>query len=133
MSEENVRIVRRSYDAFNRRDPDAVRPDIHSDFEIDFSHSLGPARGSYAGEEGMKRLWETYWDAFESISIEPSELIESGDKVVAIVRVAGRGKGSGIDVEARGPHLWTFRDGKVFRITLYQETAEALEAAGLSG
>jgi ketosteroid isomerase-like protein len=42
----------------------------------------------------------------------------------------GRGKESGIEVEAPVAHLWTLRDGKGVRIrVLDRETA--LEAAGL--
>ncbi len=132
MSEENVELIRRSYDAFNRRDLALMLKLIHFDFELDFSNSLGPEKGVYPGEEGIRRLFEPYWDAFESISIEPEEFIGTGDVMIAIVHSRGRGRGSGIEVDARGPHVWTLRDGKVVGFTLYQELDEALEATGLS-
>jgi ketosteroid isomerase-like protein len=129
MSEEQRAIIRRAYDAFGRRDIAAIRDDIHPDFELDFSKSLSPDRGIYRGEEGIRKLWETYWEAFETITIEPEEFIQAGaDAVIAVVRSRGRGRGSGVDVNARGPHVWRFRDGKVIDFTLYQELTEALEA-----
>ncbi len=42
----------------------------------------------------------------------------------------GRGR-DGMEVTARFTSLWTFRDGKIVRVTLYQERHEALEAVGL--
>jgi len=132
MSEENVEIVRRGYVAFNRRELDPIRDDIHPDFELDFTQSLSPDRGTYRGFDGINRLFSLYWEAFEEFTLEPEEFIESGAIVIALVRGTGRGRGSGVDVEVRGPHLWTFRDRKVIGFALYQELPEALEAAGLS-
>jgi ketosteroid isomerase-like protein len=132
MSQENLDMIRRGYDAFNGRDPGATRPDIHPEFELDFSNSVGLDRGVYSGEDGMRKLFELYWDAFETLRIEAEEFIEAGDRVVAIVCARGRGRGSGVDVEARGPHVWSFRDGKVIGFTVYQELSEALEAVGVA-
>jgi ketosteroid isomerase-like protein len=132
MSDGQREIICRNYEAFGRRDLEAVRDDIHPDFELDFSKSLGPDRGIYRGADGIRKLWETYWEAFDSLSIEPEEFIDAGDEVVVvIVRARGRGRGSGVDVDARGPHVWRFREGKVIGFTLYQEVTEALEAVGL--
>jgi hypothetical protein len=51
--------------------------------------------------------------------------------VIVINHVRMRGRGSGIDIDARGPQLWTIVDGKAQSVKLYQSKAEALEAAGL--
>ena len=123
-----VEVIRRGYEAFNRRDPNAILEDMHPDFELDFSASRGPERGVYPGKDGMTRLWKRYWEAFESVSIEVEEMIDADDQVIAIVRARGRGRGSGIEIDARGPHVWSFREGKVIRFTLYQEVGEAIEA-----
>jgi ketosteroid isomerase-like protein len=55
-----------------------------------------------------------------------------GDELVAVIHTIARGQGSGIRVENRIAHLWTFRDGKATRFRVYLSRAEALEAAGLS-
>lgn len=131
MAEEHLELIRRGYDAFNRRDLVLLGAVIHPDFELDFSGSLGPERGVYTGVEGIRKLFERYWEAFESITLEPEEFIGGGDTIVVIVRARGRGKGSGAEVDATGPHLWSFRDGKVIGFALYQRLEDALEAAGL--
>ncbi len=64
------------------------------------------------------------WDPEEVIEVDESRLI-----VVNHVRM--RGRGSGVEVDAKAAQLWTLRAGRAKRIKLYQSKAEALEAAGL--
>ena len=60
------------------------------------------------------------------------ELIDAGDRVVALVRLAATGRGSGIEVTQRFATVLTLREGKVVKLISYATRAEALEAAGLS-
>ncbi len=60
-------------------------------------------------------------------------MIDAGDKVLALVRVSGRGKASGVEVETHTWNVWTFRDGKPVEMTYFgDDRAAAFEAAGLS-
>lgn len=129
LTQENVEIIRRCYEAFNSRDLDPFGNLMHPDFEVDLSNSMGFDRGNYIGERGLQRFFQQYWDAFESISIEVEELIGTGDAIVVIIRARGRGTESGAEVDARGPHLWLFRDGRVVGLALYEHLDEALKAA----
>jgi len=128
---ERHQIIHRIYEAFSRRDLAAVIAELHEDSQVDFTRSLGPDSGVYPGAEGIRRLLDLYWEAFEDLTLDAETFVDGTDDVVALVVARGRGRGSGVRVEARGPHLWSFRDGKPFRFTLYQEKAEALQAAGL--
>jgi ketosteroid isomerase-like protein len=66
--------------------------------------------------------------------IEVQELIEGrGDRVLAILRVMARGKGSGVRVDQRSFTVITVRNGKMARIEEHAERAKGLEAAGLRG
>jgi ketosteroid isomerase-like protein len=73
----------------------------------------------------------TLASAFETISVEPERLVDSGDQVVAVVRSHLQPKGSSGEIELRTGFLWTFRDGKVASLRLFAKPEEALEAAGL--
>ena len=65
--------------------------------------------------------------------MEPEDLIEVGeDRVVVLLRLHMRGKGSGVAVEAQTINVWTVRDGKAVRPAVHNDKAEALEAVGLS-
>jgi ketosteroid isomerase-like protein len=70
--------------------------------------------------------WLSAWD--RPLTLEAEQLIGSGDRILALVRWRGRGKGSGIEVDAGGAHLWTFRDGLVNRFEVYRDRDEARAA-----
>ena len=59
MSQENLEIVRRALDAFNRRDLATQLALYRSDARIDWSRSHGPLKGVYRGHGGL----ETFWNA----------------------------------------------------------------------
>ena len=75
--------------------------------------------------------WLSAWEL--PLRIEADQFIESGDRILALVRWKGRGKESGVAMEASGAHLWTFRNGLVVRFDVYRDRDEAravLEAPG---
>ena len=74
----------------------------------------------------------TFWQSFENPRSEIEECIASGDDVVLAVRIFGRGKASGADVDTLTGQVLTLRDGKVVRWRVFDNKAAALEAAGLS-
>jgi ketosteroid isomerase-like protein len=130
MSQENVEMIRAALDGLNRRDIDAALKDAAPDFVWDFSRSIGIQPGVYSLDQ-MRKLWGEFDDSWESSRFEAEEFIEAGDLVMTPVTNYLRGR-DGVEVQASGAWVWMFRDGKVARITFYQERQEALEAAGLS-
>ena len=78
------------------------------------------------------RYAERWLEAWDEYRVIPEEFLDAGDQVVVIYRAVGRGKGSGVAVERRNAHLWTFRDGRAVRLEIFATPEEALEAAGLS-
>ncbi len=64
--------------------------------------------------------------------MEVEEYRTNGDFVVVLTRYIGRGKGSGVDVDTPGAHLWTVRDGRAVRMVVFSDRERALEAAGLA-
>jgi ketosteroid isomerase-like protein len=77
------------------------------------------------------RFLEQFWEDFDEAHVEPQELIDAGDSVLAGLTFRGRGKQSGVEVNMEVFQLWTFRDGKVIRGQGFFDREEALEAAGL--
>ena len=130
MSQENVEMVRAVIDAFSRGDWESALKDTAPNVELDLSRALGPQRGVYRGEE-VRRALSEFYEGWESVRIEPHEFIEVDEHVVVpwTAHMVGR---DGIEVQARTTWTYTFRDGTVERITIYQERQEALEAVGLS-
>jgi ketosteroid isomerase-like protein len=91
-----------------------------------------PTAGVYREpDERSKRLreWLSPWEDWRC---EVEEYIEYGDQVVAVCRYRGRGKGSGVQVDTRGAHVWQFRDGKVIRLEVFADLTRALESVGIA-
>jgi ketosteroid isomerase-like protein len=130
MSEKNVEIVRRDYAAFERGDFDAILADVHPEVVVR-AHPLGD-EGNYEGHEGFLRFIANWTEQFEHFQQAPEEFIDAGDRVVVRVLQRARGRGSGVPVEG---HFWLvhmLEAGQVTRVDLYDNEADALEAAGLS-
>ncbi len=92
------------------------------------SHGMGEViRGSgFDQVTAVLTDWLSAWA--RPLKIEAEELIQSGDRVLALVRWKGYGKGSGVEMQAEGAHLWTFRGGLVVRYDVYRDRDEARAA-----
>jgi ketosteroid isomerase-like protein len=133
MSQENVELVRRFEESWARRDLDGALECVHDELEFDWSDSMGPFVGTYRGRDGFTRFWTDMLEAWETFSPEMVEVFECGpDRLITLDVVRARGKGSGVDTEARGAMLWTVEESKIVRAKMFQTKQEALEAAGLS-
>jgi ketosteroid isomerase-like protein len=133
MSEEDVEIVRRGYEAWNRNDMDGAL--LNLDPKIEWRPRLGTAgvRATvYRGHEGVLAYKREVEEALGAIQVDVLSIEDLGDCVLAHIRARGRGSPSGAAVEAEGFHLWTMNAGKAVRFTTYDRRDEALEAAGLS-
>jgi ketosteroid isomerase-like protein len=129
---DNVEVVRRAMDAFNRGDLDAVIGSFSQDFEFDFSNSRGPMRGIYRGRDQVQEFFESFSEPWASFGFDlQEEVIELPDgRVLTVNTFRARGHESGADVAASGASVWTVGDGEVKAWTFYQSKSEALEAAG---
>ena len=70
-------------------------------------------------------------ESFEDLTIEATEVVDAGDKVVVALFQRGRPRGSQTAVEGRWWQVTTLRGGQIARSETFQERAQALEAAGL--
>jgi uncharacterized protein len=126
MSQENVEIVRRMFEAYVAGDLDKALADADPEIVWNPAEET-PGQGHDAVRESLRR-WETDWEDLRTVA---EEFLDAGERVVVTVHFAGRGRGSGIDVDVRVYEVWTIQDGKVVRMDELTERAEALEAAGL--
>jgi len=130
MSKADVEVVRRAIAAYNRRDFEVIRTLNHPDVQLDWSASRGLEAGVYQGVEEVMDFYRNFLETFEKVHIEPDRFIESRDSVVVPNSAQVRGR-DGIETVARSAFLFELRGGRIARICLYQETHEALEAAGV--
>jgi uncharacterized protein len=131
MAESDVDVIRSGYEAFNRGDLDAFFETVDPD--IEWTPGALLLEGTIHGSDEMRRMFESFMEAFEEIRFAPV-LIEEGvedGQVVGVVDTTTRGKGSGAEVTVRVAHLLRLRDGKVVWGRVYPKASEGLSAAGL--
>ena len=128
MSQEDVELVRAAIKAYNGGDLDALTQ--FYDQDVVFETLL---LGTYHGNEAIRLLYEENRKTLSGYTIDPIELIDAGDKVVAVVQVSGVGPASQIAMEdrLRFAFLFTIKNGRVVRQRSFRNSEEALEAAGL--
>jgi ketosteroid isomerase-like protein len=129
MSKENVRLVRRGYEAWNRGDLDQIRRLTDDSFEWSEASEV-PGAGTRRGRaefDQYLRSFRHFWRQFE---VEPIEVRDLGDRVLAIVIERGRSVYNDIEVSQHYVHVWTLRDGKAVRLEGFFDKAAALMAAG---
>jgi uncharacterized protein len=132
MSRENVELVRRGYAMFARGEVEEVAALFADDADLADAGGLGiagTAAGRRSGPAGFLEATGDVTEAFDDYTVEPEEFIDAGDSVVVEVRLSGRGRESGAEMEMNAAHLWTLHDGKVVRGDVYRTADEALEAA----
>jgi ketosteroid isomerase-like protein len=133
VSEENIETVRRSAAAFNRGDLDAWIECWADDIDYRAVEGAPDDHGPIHGKDALRDYAQDWRNTFDHFRQEPVEQIDAGDdKVIAVFRVSGRAKLSGVETDLTYAALYTFRDGKIARGREYWTRDEALEAAGLS-
>ena len=136
MSNENVELVKRGYEALNAGDVEAALAMFDPDVEVHLAKDANTVWGldfeeTYRGIDGFVQFLSRLSDAWEEFRWEPTEYREAGDQVVVYIQMTARGRGSGIELQQDMTHLCAIRDRKLVRHETFFDRAEALEAAGL--
>jgi ketosteroid isomerase-like protein len=132
MGVSNVDLLRLAVNAANHRDV-AVLDAIWSE-QAEFHSTFAASEGRvFRGRQGTRDYFAALGEVFDDMRVDIEEITEAGeDRLVVVVRVTGRGKGSGANVEQRNGQVWTFAGGKIARVDSYMSRTEAFDAAGLS-
>ncbi len=132
MSQENVEIVRRFAEAWERLDSDTmadlVDPNVEQHGTVGGLEEARVVRGMSEIRRDYERV-EEMWDEHR---VEIEKLIDAGDQVVVFQHEYQRGRSSGVELVIDAAVIFDLRDGRIVRIQGYMDRAAALEAAGLS-
>ncbi|MGH2925747.1 MAG: nuclear transport factor 2 family protein [Solirubrobacterales bacterium] len=129
MPEENLDLIRAGFAAHNRGDLDAL-VELY-DPDVVFETLL---LGTHRGNEAIRLIFEENQKTLSGYDVEPVELIEAGDQVVAVARVTGVGPVSQMSMDGGTfAFLFTVKDGRIVREQAFRNRDEAMEAAGLRG
>jgi ketosteroid isomerase-like protein len=129
MSQENAEAVREAFERFAHGDFSGF-VELPDDVELVTSREM-PDAGTYRGE--VAREWLKAWvDSFDSLTLEPIEILDAGDRVLVEFIQRGNPRGGNAPVELRTWSVTTRREGTFRRFELFQDRGEAFAAAGLS-
>src|SRR5437762_727375 len=133
MSQEKLEIVRQALAATSGGDPDGGQAVFDPSIEWDMSGvPEWPEKPVYRGEEvgEFLRMWAESWQDwhFDVTDIRDA----AGDRVFAGIHEWGVGAESEVGVDQYRYLISTVRSGRITRVQMFSDRAEALEAAGLS-
>lgn len=88
--------------------------------------------GTHHGNEAIRVIYAENQKNLAGYDVLPVELIDAGDKVVAVARAVGAGPASEIAVDEPFAFVFTFKGERIVREQAFRNRAEALAAAGLA-
>jgi ketosteroid isomerase-like protein len=141
MSRENVELVRaalfgadvdlvplaRAGNLDRAIDAAAFAPDV----EVFFATPSGPLT-PYRGLDGLVAGWRDWLIPWTSYAVDIEELVDAGERVVALGTLRGRTQHDGVEVQQPGAAVATVSDGKIVRLEFHLDHRGALESAGVS-
>jgi ketosteroid isomerase-like protein len=134
MSEQNVEVIRQAFDAYTRGDIDTVLALCAEDIVITQAPEVPGVPPQQRGHEGVLEafgLWPEQWDDYRA---EIKRIVaDPGDYVVVATHQSGRGKQSGVEVEAEFVFTFAVRDGKIAEWRIFIDEEQALAAAATEG
>jgi len=134
MSQENVEIVRRSIEGWNRGEFDAwARPGTYQkgvELTSDISRPVEGTDRTWEGRAGLRRFWTEARSLWGS-NIETSDIRDLGDTVLLLGNLQTRGTASGVTLDTPVAYVFEFDQGLIRKVRLYIDPSEALKAVGL--
>jgi ketosteroid isomerase-like protein len=131
MSEDSAEVVRRHFENTNYGRFDDVMEIYDPAVELVVSEDVAVDPGVYRGAEAVGEWFGSWFRTFApGYRLDVAELIRLNDVVVVAVDHRAVGRRSGAEVTTRFYNTYWVRDGKIVRLELFRERADALEAAG---
>lgn len=125
-------LVRRAGNAVNRGDFDFLKAAVYApDAELSFATRLADFEPSYSGRDAAFEAYRTWRESWEDYRREPREFVDLGDRLLILLRESGRGRESGVPIDAPFAMLVTFRKGRIVHHREFPDWDQALAAAGM--
>jgi uncharacterized protein len=129
MSQENVDMVQRAFEAWNRGDIEGYLAHLSPDVEgVPVGATL---EGKvYRGHDEVRTWWQTQSEVWERLLLCAEEFKQVGTELVVSGHWEAVGR-SGVDMSVPATWVFGFRDGKIAYWQAYTSRAAALDAVGL--
>lgn len=133
MSKENVEIIRKLFEAVEKRDAAGVLGAYDENIVIREASSL-PYGGEFHGAEGALKHAQGYrkvWDNLQSFARQKmdAKILDAGDYIIVLWRQRAAKSNRSFDSSAAS--VYKLRDGKIVESEMFQDTAAILEFLNL--
>jgi ketosteroid isomerase-like protein len=126
VTQENVQLLHRAYDAMNRRDLDAFLALMDEDVQA--IPRVVALEGAYSGHDGIRAWWTHLVRFLPNVVVKPVAVRDLGATTLVNVQVEGRGAVSELPLDET---LWTavaWREGKCVWWRNFDTEDDALQA-----
>ena len=122
----NAALLRHAFEEFNRAGIQAVLDLMHPEVEVvDLPHA--PDGRRHAGRAAIAAWFGSMEEVWDGLRLDAEEVTElDGERVLAVVRLSGRARSSGMEIEQRVATVFTIRDGKTVRWQNYPTRDQAV-------
>ncbi len=135
MSQENVEVIKRTVEAWNRDDFEAFIAFLDPEIEwyTAIERFFEGTQSVFRGHAGARAAWESYrGEDFERLDVRHDEFRDLGDSVLVLGQITIVGRSSQVELTSEIAQLFTVADGRIVVARDFLSHAEGLEAAGLS-
>lgn len=115
MSSENVELVLRAIEAFNRGDYDGYTADFAPEFEYRASDFTPGGGAVYRGPDEFRRFTDWRWEGCENVRAEVNEVIEASNEVVISLMMRAHVVPARAETMSSICQVWTLQQGKITR------------------
>ena len=129
-TQSNLAIVRRLFERFEEGGIEVALEGMDEELVIEIPPELSAEPDDYHGHDGARRYFAGFDGMLKDVRYEAIELVPAGERVIAHIRLGGRGVSSGLDVELEAFVVHELAGGKVSRMRPYPDMDSARAAAG---
>lgn len=114
MSEENIQLVRKGYEAFAAGDIEGMLANMSEDIQWETRFLPGiPLHGMFAGHAGVRDFKHRLADAYDVLEFVPTDWFGVENMVVVLGYERVQVKSTGKEVYNEWAHVFEVRNGKV--------------------
>jgi ketosteroid isomerase-like protein len=131
VSEENVELVRRTFDAFEVGGFEAMMP-LFSDEVVWYAAPGWLEDLEYRGHDGTRKLTSFWAENINDFSLVARDIRDLQDRVLVLVELTGRTKEGDIPLHQLSAMVYSrFHGGTIGEVRFYITWQDALAAVGL--
>lgn len=133
---KNLELARRGYDLLNRGEVDrflteCCDPDYEFHTNVQVPSIPSVVRGHDELRDWVEQWYQDPWEGQLQMEVERIEELPDG-RVLALLTLRAKGRGSGIPVDTEYAHILTFHEALCTRVEGFPTWRQALTTAGLA-